>query len=80
MAGLVSARARGRLGGRPRGLSDDDLAAAKAMLNDPNIPVEEIAERLGVATSTLYRYFPGGRGAGGVGDIMLHHFDTKAAV
>jgi DNA invertase Pin-like site-specific DNA recombinase len=63
MAGLVSARARGRMGGRPRGLSDEDMAAAKAMLNDPNIPVEDIAERLGVAISTLYRYFPGGRGA-----------------
>jgi DNA invertase Pin-like site-specific DNA recombinase len=63
MAGLVSARARGRLGGRPRGLSEDDLAAAKALLSDPNIPVEEIADRLGIATSTLYRYFPGGRGA-----------------
>ena len=60
-AGLASARARGRLGGRPRGLSDEDLAAAKALLSDPNIPVEEIAERLGVAVSTLYRYFPGGR-------------------
>ena len=60
-AGLESARARGRMGGRPRGLSDEDLVAARAMLNDPNIPVAEIAERLDVALSTLYRYFPGGR-------------------
>ena len=62
-AGLESARARGRMGGRPKGLSDEDLAAAKALLNDPNIPMKEIAHRLGVVTSTLYRYFPGGRGA-----------------
>jgi len=62
-AGLESARARGRMGGRPKGLSDEDLAAAKALLNDPNIPMKEIAQRLGVVTSTLYRYFPGGRGA-----------------
>jgi|SRR5690554_2354706 len=63
MAGLASARARGRLGGRPRGLSRDDLAAAKALLTDMNITVAEAARRLGVATSTLYRYLPGGRSA-----------------
>jgi DNA invertase Pin-like site-specific DNA recombinase len=63
IAGLASARARGRLGGRPRGLSRDDLAAAKALLTDMNITVAEVAKRLGVATSTLYRYLPGGRSA-----------------
>ena len=63
IAGLASARARGRLGGRPRGLSPDDLTAAKALLTDANITVDEVAKRLGVATSTLYRYLPGGRGA-----------------
>ena len=62
LAGLASARARGRVGGRPRGLSGEDLAAAKALLSDPTITVEEVAKRLGVATSTLYRYLPGGRG------------------
>ena len=62
LAGLASARARGRLGGRPRGLSDADVVAAKALLSDANITVEEVAKRLGVATSTLYRYLPGGRG------------------
>lgn len=61
MAGLQSARERGRLGGRPRALSEADLAAAKALLRDPDITVEEVAERLGVAPSTLYRYLPGGR-------------------
>lgn len=61
LAGLASARARGRLGGRPRGLSNEDIAAAKALLSDPTITVEEVARRLGVATSTLYRYMPGGR-------------------
>ncbi len=70
LAGLASARARGRVGGRPRGLSNEDIAAAKALLSDPTITVEEVAKRLGVATSTLYRYLPGGRG-GGVEDIML---------
>jgi len=42
-AGLAAARARGKIGGRPPALSDADLAAAKALLRDPNIPVEEAA-------------------------------------
>jgi DNA invertase Pin-like site-specific DNA recombinase len=61
-AGLKAARDRGRLGGRPPALSAKDIAAARAMLSDPNITVEEVARRLGVAASTLYRHMPGGRG------------------
>lgn len=60
-AGLDAARARGRTGGRPPALSETDLAAAKALLRDPNITVSEVAERLGVVPSTLYRHLPGGR-------------------
>jgi DNA invertase Pin-like site-specific DNA recombinase len=62
-AGLNAARARGRTGGRPRSLAESDLAAARALLADPEIPVAEIARWLKVDQSTLYRYFPGGRGA-----------------
>jgi len=62
-AGLKAARDRGRLGGRPPALSAEDLAAARAMLSDPEITVEAVAKRLGVAPSTLYRHLPGGRGA-----------------
>lgn len=62
-AGLASARARGKLGGRPRSWNDADITAAKALLRDPDINVEEAAKRLGVAPSTLYRYLPGGRSA-----------------
>jgi DNA invertase Pin-like site-specific DNA recombinase len=62
-AGLKAARDRGRLGGRPPALSADDLVAARAMLRDPAITVEAVAERLKVAPSTLYRHLPGGRGA-----------------
>jgi transcriptional regulator with XRE-family HTH domain len=35
----------------------------KALLKDPAITVEQVAKRLGVAPSTLYRYLPGGRSA-----------------
>jgi DNA invertase Pin-like site-specific DNA recombinase len=60
-AGLEAACARGRKGGRPRSLAERDLAAAKAMLRDPSITVEEVARRLGVGPATLYRHLPGGR-------------------
>jgi DNA invertase Pin-like site-specific DNA recombinase len=60
-AGLDAARARGRTGSRPPALSGKDIAAAKAMLHDPDITVEDVAERLGVAPSMLYRHLPDGR-------------------
>jgi len=60
-AGLKAARERGRLGGRPSSLSAEDIAAAKALLRDPDITFEQIAKRLNVAPSTLYRHLPGGR-------------------
>lgn len=62
-AGLEAARARGRTGGRPPSLSENDIAAARAMLRDPEITVGEVAKRLGVVQSTLYRHIPGGRSA-----------------
>jgi DNA invertase Pin-like site-specific DNA recombinase len=67
-AGLDAARARGRVGGRPRSLTDRDLETAKTMLANPDITVEEVASRLSVAPATLYRYLPGGRGAIHAGD------------
>jgi DNA invertase Pin-like site-specific DNA recombinase len=60
-AGLAAARARGKLGGRPPAWDKDDITAAKALLRDPNISVGQVAQRLGVSPSTLYRYIPGGR-------------------
>ncbi len=61
-AGLKAARDRGRKGGRPPALSTADLAAAKAMLRDPEITVAEVARRMNVSAATLYRHLPGGRG------------------
>jgi DNA invertase Pin-like site-specific DNA recombinase len=61
LAGLASARSRGRLGGRPKALSQDDLLAAMALLKDSELSVAQIAERFGVSPATLYRHVPGGR-------------------
>lgn len=63
LAGLASARAHGRIGGRPKAMSDRDLTAAKALLADPEISVSDVAARLKVSPATLYRYLPGGRAA-----------------
>lgn len=60
-AGLDAARSRGRKGGRPRALSDKDLKQARVLLTDPEISVEDVARRLGVGPSTLYRYLPAAR-------------------
>ena len=61
LAGLQAAR--GRTGGRPPALKAKDLAVAKALLKDPGIIVLEVARRLGVAASTLYRHLPRARTA-----------------
>ncbi|MBB3932599.1 DNA invertase Pin-like site-specific DNA recombinase [Kaistia hirudinis] len=58
MAGLKAAKEAGKVGGRPRALSEADLAAARALLADPAITVKEVADRLGVSQPTLYRYLP----------------------
>jgi DNA invertase Pin-like site-specific DNA recombinase len=61
LEGLKAAAARGRKGGRRRNLGEEDLAMARALLNDPSIPVPQVAKRLGVSRATFYAYFPGAR-------------------
>lgn len=76
-AGLKAARDRGRKGGRPPALCAADLAAAKALLRDPAITVDEVATRLKVSPATLYRHLPGGRGGIVQGKVSAQedHFD-----
>ena len=62
-AGLEAAHARGRKGGRPKGLTDADLKVARTLLRDREITVAAVARQLGVAPATLYRHIPGGRAA-----------------
>ncbi|WP_371421909.1 hypothetical protein [Tardiphaga sp.] len=38
-----------------------EIKRAKAMLADPTVTVEEVAQQIGVQPSTLYRHIPGGR-------------------
>jgi DNA invertase Pin-like site-specific DNA recombinase len=55
VAGLKSARARGRKGGRPAKLLAKEIRTIRALLQTADIPVSEVARRFGVGRSTLYR-------------------------
>ncbi len=55
-AGLAEARRRGRKGGRPSAFKEGDVIAARALMNDPNLMVSDVAKRMGVSVATLYRH------------------------
>ena len=60
-AGLTAARARGKQGGRPKALAKIDpkkLETARRMAQDPQTPIAQICEFLGVSRWTIYRYLP----------------------
>ena len=46
-AGLVTAKARGRCGGRPRLMDENKIQQAKALLNEKKFSVPEICRSLG---------------------------------
>jgi len=54
-AGLAAARARGRKGGRPRKLTNKQIASARTLLKEREHSVTGVAEMLGVSRNTLYR-------------------------
>ncbi len=58
-AGLAAARARGRLGGRPRKMDKATLTMAMAAMADPKSNATEVAKRLAITTTTLYMYVNG---------------------
>jgi DNA invertase Pin-like site-specific DNA recombinase len=58
-AGLRAARARGRMGGRPRKMSVATLRMAMAAMADSQAVSSDIAKQLGITTATLYTYVNG---------------------
>jgi DNA invertase Pin-like site-specific DNA recombinase len=58
-AGLNAARARGRVGGRPRGLSntaETTACAVETLYREGRLSVRQIAEKLAISKATLYNY------------------------
>ena len=57
-AGLKAARAKGRVGGRPRQMTDDKVNAVRELLAS-GTAVRDAAAAVGVSVPTLYRWLPG---------------------
>ncbi len=56
-AGLAAARARGRVGGRPRKLkTNGKVALARRMFADQSHSIPEMCAALGISRATFYRY------------------------
>ncbi len=56
MAGLASARARGRVGGRPPKMSPAKVRLAQAAMGKPETRVGVLCKELGISRQTLYRF------------------------
>nr|WP_319396594.1 recombinase family protein [uncultured Desulfobacter sp.] len=70
-AGLAAARSRGRLGGRPRKMTIETLKMAMAAMADPKTKASEVANRLGITTTTLYSYINGDGSVKELGQRLL---------
>ena len=55
MTGLTAARARGRMGGRPKALDKSQVKVAIALANEGELTIREICEQVGCSRSTYYR-------------------------
>jgi len=55
-AGLSAVRARGRKGGRPKGVDEKKKKAALSLKKDPERSVKEICEIVGISRNTYYKY------------------------
>lgn len=56
MAGLLAARARGRVGGRKASLSKHQVRLIQAAMADRETSVSSLCRDLNISTQTLYRY------------------------
>ncbi|WP_336853884.1 recombinase family protein [Sinomonas albida] len=65
MAGLAAAKAKGKLGGRPRVTADDPRVKRAAALRGRGFTVEETAHQMGLGVATVYRLLKLGREAVG---------------
>ena len=61
-AGLKAARARGRMGGRPKALSSEKRKLAVKLYDEQQHSVEQVCELMGISKPTLYKYIEAERG------------------
>jgi DNA invertase Pin-like site-specific DNA recombinase len=54
-AGLKAARARGRVGDRPKTMDQRKLSIAESLYRDGKTNVSEICKTLGISRATFYR-------------------------
>ena len=55
MAGLKAARARGRMGGRPKALDKSQMKVAIALAEAGELTINEVCRQVGCSRSTYYR-------------------------
>jgi len=70
-AGLSAARARGRMGGRPRKMDKSTLIMAMKALADLDSNATNVAKTLGMTTTTLYCYVNGDGSVKAAGQALL---------
>jgi DNA invertase Pin-like site-specific DNA recombinase len=71
-AGLKAARARGRMGGRPRKMDIHTLNMAMSAMSDQKAVAKQVAKRLGITTTTLYMYVNGDGSAKEAGQKLIN--------
>ncbi|QDP72187.1 recombinase family protein [Legionella israelensis] len=55
-AGLKAARARGKMGGRPKKLNAEKAKLAQDLYNEKTRTIKQICELVGISKPTLYKY------------------------
>jgi len=56
-AGLSSARARGRVGGRKPKIGEKEKREIAILLANPDMTVKDVASRFGVSRTTIYKHY-----------------------
>ena len=56
LAGLESARSKGKVGGRPKVMDKKKIAMAKKLMEDETNSIPDICKTLGFSRASLYRY------------------------
>ena len=56
LAGLESARSRGKVGGRPKVMDKKKIAMARKLMEDETNSIPDICKTLGFSRASLYRY------------------------